>query len=614
MVKEFVNPGRKEFDRPIIIDIEYVRVLGEDIHCLNQFISLLLKRLIGGLKLTDGKRRYKNDGKNGWFDNSGAIEIGDRQKVKLWPGFKVNLSQFGSHFFLNLTIKHKVLHSTTVLDWLETEGREAIESELPFTIVLTYSNEMHRIDAIDWDHHPTDTFERKEKGEKKEIQYLEYFKDKYSQSIRNLKQPLLISFKYAGNKSKGKKIGELRFIPELCVRTGCTDEMKCDTNLSRQMIQATAKLPKDYNTILNDFVKSIPTDQFEKNHISIEKEHAIIKPTILDMPTMHYGTKDIPVGRDKADYSRAPREAHIIDEFVLNNWIIVCSDDKCVDTLASNFRTAGANMGVSVSKPEIFKVRGRNYEDWEDTINHNIKEGIQCVFVILPHKEKEIYRSIKNICLSHGVPSQCVIERNIGSKRGLSICTNVLLQIASKMGKMICHVNEIYKNLPAKSMVCSLAKNASILSFTFSLAQNYNIVGTHSEQLPSKGQLYSFPNFKDIWVKAFKQFVEVSGGLPPIVVFYRESLSHGQLESVADAELSEFYLAAKEVGYESKPHIAYVTYNKTSNARFFNDSNNAPSGSCIDTVVVDNDHYDWYIVAHTCNRIYIYYYYYYIYV
>lgn len=278
-VMRYTIEDEKKIDTPIMyllfiyysVDIEYIRVLGDDVHCLNQFVSLLLKRLISGLKTSDGKKKYRNDGKNGWFESAKSKVIGDRQKIRLWPGFRVYLSQFGSKFFINMTIKHKVLHESTVLDWIEREGRESVESQLPFTIALTYSNEIHRIDEIDWKQNPTDTFEKKVDGEKKAIQYIDYFKSRYGKEIHNLTQPLLISYKYVGNKSKGKKIGEIKLIPELCVRTGCTDDMRSDMFLSREMIKSTAKKSNEYNDVISDFIKSIPQEEFTKNHMRVER-------------------------------------------------------------------------------------------------------------------------------------------------------------------------------------------------------------------------------------------------------------------------------------------------------------------------------------------------------
>lgn len=71
----------------------------------------------------------------------------------------------------------------------------------------------------------------------------------------------------------------------------------------------------------------------------------------------------------------------------------------------------------------------------------------------------------------------------------------------------------------------------------------------------------------------------------------------------ANAEIDAFYKAAREVGYTEKPHIVYVIYNKTANARFFDGNNNPPSGSCFDTQIVQIDHYCWYMIAHTNTRI-----------
>ena len=62
-------------------------------------------------------------------------------------------------------------------------------------VVLTnpefrYNNSTYRIDEIAWDKHPSDEFEGR-KNEK--ISYLKYYADKYNKSIRDPKQPLIVS-------------------------------------------------------------------------------------------------------------------------------------------------------------------------------------------------------------------------------------------------------------------------------------------------------------------------------------------------------------------------------------------------------------------------------------
>ena len=54
----------------------------------------------------------------------------------------------------------------------------------------SYNNKTYRIDEIAWDKTPTDEFEGRN-GEKKS--YMKYYAEKYNRTIKDPKQPLLIS-------------------------------------------------------------------------------------------------------------------------------------------------------------------------------------------------------------------------------------------------------------------------------------------------------------------------------------------------------------------------------------------------------------------------------------
>lgn len=58
-----------------------------------------------------------------------------------------------------------------------------------YTFDPRYNNKTYRIDDIDWDKTPMDTFQTKTG----EISYVDYYKKQYGIEIKDKKQPLLIS-------------------------------------------------------------------------------------------------------------------------------------------------------------------------------------------------------------------------------------------------------------------------------------------------------------------------------------------------------------------------------------------------------------------------------------
>lgn len=73
---------------------------------------------------------------------------------------------------------------------------------------------------------PETTFEK----DGKPVSYMDYYKQKYNESITDPNQPLIIN--------KDRKTGnELALLPELCQLTGLTDQMRADFRLQKDLAQ-----------------------------------------------------------------------------------------------------------------------------------------------------------------------------------------------------------------------------------------------------------------------------------------------------------------------------------------------------------------------------------------
>ena len=63
-------------------------------------------------------------------------------------------------------------------------------------LVSSYNNKTYRIDEIAWDKTPSDEFDGRN-GEK--LTYMKYYAEKYNRTIKDPKQPLLISIAKVGH-------------------------------------------------------------------------------------------------------------------------------------------------------------------------------------------------------------------------------------------------------------------------------------------------------------------------------------------------------------------------------------------------------------------------------
>ena len=119
---------------------------------------------------------------------------------------------------MNLDIVHKVLRTQTVLSIInEVKERtrhgdpiEAIKKAIiGATIMTSYNKRTYKVDEVDFNVSPLDTFTVEEKEETKETSYIDYFKTKYDAKITDMNQPVLVSI---DKRTSHKMI----LIPELC--------------------------------------------------------------------------------------------------------------------------------------------------------------------------------------------------------------------------------------------------------------------------------------------------------------------------------------------------------------------------------------------------------------
>lgn len=80
-----------------------------------------------------------------------------------------------------------------------------------------YNNKTYRIDDIDWDQTPMNTFQTKTG----EVSYVQYYKTQYGIEIKDLKQPLLISREDKRVAGQQEKVTfTFSIIPEISYLTG----------------------------------------------------------------------------------------------------------------------------------------------------------------------------------------------------------------------------------------------------------------------------------------------------------------------------------------------------------------------------------------------------------
>lgn len=104
--------------------------------------------------------------------------------------------------------------------------KQNVQKALIGAVILTrYNNRTYRIDDIDFENSPSTSFETKDG---KKYTYADYYKNQYDITLKDMKQPLLISRKEVRVSATEKKELVIALIPEISFMTGLTDDHRKD--------------------------------------------------------------------------------------------------------------------------------------------------------------------------------------------------------------------------------------------------------------------------------------------------------------------------------------------------------------------------------------------------
>lgn len=203
-----------------VITIKYVGVISMTEWQSLQILNLILRRSMEGLKLQLVGRNF--------YDPIAKIDIREHH-MQLWPGYQTSIRQHEQDILLCAEIAHKVMRTETVYDIFKRcfdrssgDFREDFKRHvIGLTVLTDYNNKTYRINDIDFQKTPRETFNMK--GEN--VSFLDYYYKRYNLRIKDPDQPLLLS-KSKERSVRGGEKEVVILIPELCRATGLDDSMR----------------------------------------------------------------------------------------------------------------------------------------------------------------------------------------------------------------------------------------------------------------------------------------------------------------------------------------------------------------------------------------------------
>lgn len=279
-------------------------------------------------------------------------------KIQLWPGYITSIRQHEQNILLNVEIGYKFLRMETVYDlFLEANGdkNRMIGAACGQIILTTYNNMTYRVDRVDFDLNPCSTF----RAGDKDISYMDYYRQRYNITIKDDRQPLLVS-KAKAKQVRGGSPEEFFLVPELCRVTGLTDQMRDNKFLMRDLAQFTRVDPKGRQQRLMDFSNRMRTSaesqsSFREFGLSLGTQLVPVKGRLLPPETvLFHNNKEYRA--DRADWTSAAQSARLFSaRDPLKHWFVLTPSRIVPETEAfvGLLRQVSKGLGIELHPPTM---------------------------------------------------------------------------------------------------------------------------------------------------------------------------------------------------------------------------------------------------------------------
>ncbi|MPC55441.1 Piwi-like protein 1 [Portunus trituberculatus] len=231
--------------------------------------------------------------------------------------------------------------------------KEAAMANLLGAVVVTYyNNKSYRIDDIAWDLNPRCKFPYKGK----EITYMDFYQTRYQVKIRDVNQPLLVSKPKKKDLRRGCE--NIILVPELCLMTGFTDEMRADFNMMKDLAEYLRSPPDQRVNSLMAFNSHLVRHERVKEEMAswgleISNRLLEVNGRMLPDEVILQGGETVQYNRNFASWSKETQSRVEAKQTRSRKWAIVFPNryrDNAKD-LCTTLQRVGPPMGMQFSSP-----------------------------------------------------------------------------------------------------------------------------------------------------------------------------------------------------------------------------------------------------------------------
>lgn len=460
------------------------------------------------------------------------------------------------------------------------------------TVVTQYNSRVYRIKAVHFDKSPHDEFSMfvRDRKEYTKISFLKYFEAFYQIGPAHPTQPLLEAYP--------EKVGETVYLlPELCVPTGVTDEMRKEKNVMTEAMKNMKASPQDRLAAIKAHATEMrqdarPTNPTKPWKCNVEAEPVEVRARVLDPLQVVFQEKKVyPV--EDGNFTKLLRNG-LQCAVKLDDWSLMypSSDESVLDIWLRSLKDiAQVAFGIALSDPKRIMMNNLLEELPEKIANH-VNERTQLVLLLIPVKDSpKAYNLFKQLMLTQ-LPcvTQVVRSETIRKRQSIAaVLSKVVLQINAKFCGPLWNVvprnpdtdpvNEVFRKVPFSIMGIDVHRNKAgewTLGVTATLDRAYSQYFSMSALLgKEEWHIKCVQSVQNLFRDALLCFASANRGvLPQHIVVYRGSVSEAELELITAEKLAmqetlELLLRSTGIRSEDRPKLCFIAVARRGNMRFF---------------------------------------------
>ena len=583
---------------------------------------------------------------NSYFDKSHEKELQAQEEyndINIVNGYDTKVMILDSGIYLNVDKKTKISSKLNCLQLIQTfihdlkkptkDEIKAVNDWFENKTIETFFQNHRRlyVTNVNFERNPGNTTKKCEKGA---ISFSNYY-DEFCQQKLNPNSPLL----YVRKKKSGKD--GFFYPPELCVMVGLTDEMLADRGLTKEITRLTKLNPTDKM----DFISNIVNYMNDKNSIIYtkiidgEKKEVRLKSAFETKEL--YGLKIVEAKEvDKftgrimslpelnGENGRIKNLGRTFKVFKAKPITSLClfhyKNEKDARYLKQIMSKAKEEYGIILAKNDFKHVDSDSFDDWMLLVDKCIKTKKYNIITFLINDYLDnigLYSKLKFYTQEQkGVVTQFIKTKSL-KKNGLSVVSNILIQMNTKIGGTSC-VADFNEDIKKENLMIvgvdssGYEDNGKLfqnISFCASLDEYFtNYVNKKTTVTIDDYDNTQFPiaNFMEI---ALAEYFKIHKKFPSGVIIYRQGISGGQknylkneieqLIKIFGGESDKKWLKDIKIKYyyvlvNKKPSLKFFekdTYNKKNRNNDKGIYDNPESGLLIYEKLINSDKFEFYI-------------------